>query len=260
MVRPAVPPAPPLGWGPRPPAATTVALGSVVLDVGHGAAVVGRLRAASASRPDGGEDSLERIDVFAAAEALVAAGAVAVELPIPSRADPDRVGSVVAGLVERLDVPVLVQVSAPISLEAALAAGAVAAVVGHPLPDQDLALVAASGASLVVPGDGSPSARRHAHALGVAALGAGVSPDRVLLDVGAAADGRSDVPGLAIVVTDPVDPDDQADEARGVRSAALALGIALGGRLLRTADPHVARRTSVALAAIALAQHEGAPT
>lgn len=260
MARPAVPLAPPPGWGPRPPAATTLTLGSVILDVGREAAVVGRLRAAPGAGAGGAEGRLDGVDVCDAAEALVATGALAVELAVPSGAEAGHVGSAVAALVERLDVPLLVEAGAPGALEVALAAGASAAVVGHPLPERVLAAMVASGATLVVPGDGSARGRRNAHAVGVAALEAGMPFERVLLDVGAAADGRSAVPGLAVVFSDPVDPDHQAGEERGVRSAALALGIALGGRLLRTTDPRVARRTSVALAAIALARHERAST
>lgn len=259
MARPAVPAAPPPGWGPRPPAATTVALGPAVLDIGHEAAVIGRLRGpldADSDQPWGGLDGAA---LAAAAEPLVSAGAAAVELAVPPGADPQRVRSTVAALVERLEVPLLVAASPSAPLEAALASGAVAAVVGPPVPEHHLAAVSALGASLVVPGDGSPQGRRAAHAAGSAALAAGMPLERVLLDVGAAGDARAGVPGLAVVVSDPGDLDHQAGEARADRSAALALGIALGGRLLRTTDAHAARRTSVALAAISQARQERAP-
>ena len=167
MARPAVPAPPPPGWGPRPPAVATITLGAVVLNVDREAAVVGRVlvppRAAAGGEDDGHQ-------VCEAAEALVAAGAVAVELPVAPGADPEHAGSVVAALVERLDVPVLVRgrpttSAASPTRTTSRSRRAPAAVVGrHPHPARLLACLTPSRVydDWSSTGDGSPHWRRSA--------------------------------------------------------------------------------------------------
>lgn len=241
MTRPAVPRALPPGWGLRPPALEVLVIGERSFDVADEAVVLGRLPSAGGAPAAGGED------LVAAARALVAGGASLVEVALPPRASTARVSDLVGTVVAGLDVPVVVAAGAVEAAQAALASGA-AAVVPTAYPSEGLlAVVASSSRTVILPVDGCGGA--DAPHLAEAAAAVGLPPEHVLVEVTAPIRPSA---GSPLVTSDPPGTVSGSDAPRdrGRRSAAFALAIAAGARLVRTSDTRTARRTSVALAAI----------
>ncbi|MFP5255677.1 MAG: hypothetical protein ACLGI8_07475 [Acidimicrobiia bacterium] len=260
MPRPVVPPAPPPGWGIVDPPTPVLRLGRHTFEVADEAVVVGRLAHGSVNRDDGSYDA-DPDDLLRSARRSLAEGAAALEVPLP--ADVAAAASAVERLVDALNRPVIVASDDLRCIEAALVAGAAGVIPTARLSTVQLVSGGALGATLLLMAGAGPEVDRAAvAALAGDAVDAGLATERLLVEV-ATAGTTPRAPGLPVVVSDPSGPHalDGSPSGRARRSAAFALGIAAGGRLVRTTDPRTARRTAVALAAVrrGRAAHLGSP-
>ena len=260
MPRPAVPPALTPGWGIRGPAAATLRLGASERSVVDEAAVLGRFADAEARARSGLPIGEAQTGL---AEAMLAAGAAALEVPLPAGTAPSAAAAAVGELADRLRSPLVVATSESACAAAALDAGAAGVLPLAPPPAALLAALAASNATMILLVDAWEGADAGTLAeIATSAVTAGLPAERLLLDHRLLRV-APDAPGLAVVASDPPEaaPSSTSPAARGHRSAAFALAIARGARLLRTTDVRTARRTSTTLAAVRQerASHLGAP-
>ena len=226
----------------------TLALGSRRFDIRHRAVVMGLV------------DGRAGLDgVLSVAEGLVDEGAAALDLGTFEAVD--DVVPVVRSLHERFDVPLCIATSRSEVLPAALAAGAAVWNDTTGRADlHDLAAIHAAGASVILPSrsadDGEGSTADSVIALREAA---GLAPERVSIDIRTLALLRGSQGPASLGSPLCLTSSGGGGSDRGGAIAAVALGISLGVRLVRTRDGRGARRTADVMAAVLEAREPVSP-
>lgn len=243
-----------------------LALGPHQFDITHRAIVMGVLDRSLEPSSDGFLRDADRL-VTARADALAIDGSghrdrAGVDEP----AETERLAAGVMRLRERFDLPIAVRTSVPAVAGACFTAGAV---VGHDDSGFDdpayLRAAAAAGASVVVGAGSVAEAQPVADFLeerAVRAEAAGITAERVVVDAGLdhvtartpALDRLRDHDRIARLGW-PVLLSDPAEQLAGA-SAAHAVGIVRGARIVRTRDVRSARRVAEVTARLLEARAE----
>ena len=203
------------------------------------------------------------------AAALAGQGADVVEVAAAEAVAADRVAAAVAAVAARVEVPVAVRTGRASVAAAAFAAGAGLGDDPTGFADEGyLAAAARAGAAVVAahPGPAGPGAVGEVAAFlserAARAGAAGVERERIVVDPGlelgkppgqalALLGASGALAGLGYPLALSVDGGPVAGEGPGAGLAAAALGVALGCRLVRTADVAGARQVCDTLAAVA---------